>query len=224
MSLSVDYCYQFSLKLIRKNQAGPFSSIDFQYQWNDAQATYQDDLLGRFQARNNGKTGINTGLIENETILTKLTPFTKPIIITVAAGVATKPEDFVYTLSLRVGNEDVYPINKNQIGWVSRSVIDPPSAVDGQYYYTEYQDYYSILPNTVTSISLDYICVPENVVWGYTLDMQGRQVYNPGTSTQPLWDNNSCREITKRMLTNLGVSFKDNDFASFGQKVQLTGE
>jgi hypothetical protein len=61
-------------------------------------------------------------------------------------------------------------------------------------------------------------------VWGFTYDSNDRKIYNVGTSVQPLWDNNSCREITKRMLTNLGVSFKDQDFANFGKSVQLTGE
>lgn len=224
MSLSVDYCYQFALKLIRKNQAGPFSSIDFQYQWNDASSSYQDDLLGRFQARNNGKSGNNTGLIENETILTKLTPFTKPVTLTVISGNAKKPTDFVYTLALRIGNEAIYSINKDQIYWVKQNVIDPPSIIDNSYYYTEYQDYYSIFPNTVANIDLDYIATPVNIVWGFTFDLQGRQVYNVGTSTQPEWDSNSCREITKRMLKSLGVSFKDADFQGFGQSVIQSGE
>lgn len=224
MILSVDYCYQFSLKLIRKNQAGPFSNIDFQYQWNDASSAYQDDLLGRFQANNNGKSGLNTGLIENETILTKLNPFTKNTTLLVTVGNATKPDDFVYTLAIRKGNFQITPINKNQIYWVLQNVIDPPSAVDNCYYCIEYENYYSILPNTVTEIELDYISSPENVVWGYTFDADGRQIYNPGTSKQPQWDANSCREITKRMLKNLGVSFKDADFAGFGQSVIKSGE
>ena len=88
MALNVDYCYQFALKLIRKNQAGGLSRVEFQYHFNDAQATYQDDLLGRFQARSNGKSGANTGLIENETIMTKLTPFTKSTVIPIVGGIA----------------------------------------------------------------------------------------------------------------------------------------
>ncbi len=72
MALTVDYIYNFALTLIKKNQAGGLKSKDFERQWNDAQGSYQDDMLGRFQARNNGKTGVNTGLIEDETVLQKL--------------------------------------------------------------------------------------------------------------------------------------------------------
>lgn len=224
MSLSVDYLYKFCLALIRKSQAGGVSSNEFEIHWNDQSNAYMDDLLGRFQNRTNSKLGSNTGLIENETILTKLTPFTHPVVIPITNGQAIKPDDFVYTLALRINDERVYQIDKDQIYWAKQNVIDPPSIVDNTYYYTEYENYYSFLPETVTSVSLDYIATPKNVVWGFTLDANGRQIYNPGTSVQPKWSDNSCREITKRMLSNLGISFKDADFANFGKSVETTGE
>lgn len=227
--LNVNYLYEFVLKLIRKNQSGGLSSTEFQYHWNDSQAAYQDDLLGRFQAMNTGKTGPNTGLLENETILQKLSPFTKPSTINIIDGSIEKPSDFIYRLALRINGVDVYKINQNQIATVNANVIDPPSVNEDKYYFVEYEDYYYILPNTlptvdITSAELDYISTVTNIVWGYTFEANGKQVYNAGTSVQPLWDSNSCREITKRMLKNLGVSFKDRDFASFGQTVIQSGE
>lgn len=229
MTLSVDYNYQFSLKLIKKNQSGGLASTEFAYHWNDAQATYQDDLLGRWQARNSGKTGTNTGLIEDETILQKLAAFTKTVSITITSANSDKPSDFIYRLALRINGVDAYKINHNQIASVNNSVIDPPSITNNTFYFVEYEDYYYFLPRTlptvdITTAQLDYIISPPDVKWGYTFDADGRQVYNPGTSIQPLWDTNSCREITKRMLTNLGVAFKDQDFENFGQKVQQQGE
>lgn len=226
MALSVDYIYQFALKLIRKNQAGGLSAAEFKYHWNDAGATYMDDLLGRFQARANGKSGVNTGIIQNETILGKLTPFTKPASLSVSAitGQADKPADFLYELGLRVGINDVFKITKDQIPEVLSSVIDAPSTTNGTYYATDYEDYYQFYPTASYTALLDYISVPIDVVWGYTFDGDGRQVYDVATSVQPQWDNNSCREITKRMLTNLGVSFHDQEFEQFGKSVQLTGE
>lgn len=224
MALSVDYLYQFALKLIRKNQSGSLTSVEFSYHWNDSQGSYQDDLLGRFQARNNGKEGTNTGLIENETILTKLNPFTKPTTLTIAGGQATKPTDFIYTLALRINNAKVFQVSKDQIWAMLDDVIDPASIAEDSYYYAEYQDYYKFYPDTVTAAELDYIATPTDVLWNFTFDGQGRQVYNSVGSVQPAWDNNSCREITKRMLTNIGVSYKDADFMNFGKSVQLTGE
>lgn len=224
MALSVNYIYEFVLKLIRKNQSGSLTSVEFAYHWNDAQGSYQDDLLGRFQARNNGKEGPNTGLIENETILTKLTPFTIPTTLTITAGQAVKPTDFIYTLALRINNAKVFQVDKDQIWSMLDDVIDPPSVAEDNYYYAEYLNYYKFYPNTVTEVELDYIATPVDVLWNYTFDSNQRQVYSVSGSVQPVWDNNSCREISKRMLTNLGVTFKDADFMNFGKSVQLTGE
>lgn len=224
MALSVDYIYDFARKLIRVNQAGSLSSLVFAKHWNDAQGTYQDDLVGRFQARGNGKSGVNTGLIENQTILQKLSPFIKPATLTIASGVADKPTDFIYELALRINDKEVRHINHNQIATVMDNVIDEPSVANNSYYVVEYEGYYKFFPTSVTEADLDYICTPTDVFWNYELDGSGRQVYKATDSVQPQWDNNSCREITKRMLTNLGVSYKDADFASFGKSVQLTGE
>lgn len=224
MALSIDYLYKFSLRLIRKNQAGSLSASEFNDFWSDASSSYQDDLLGRFQLRSNGKTGANTGLIQDETILQKLAPFISPVTLTIASGVADKPLGFIYRMGMRINGYDAHKINYNQIANVVNNVIDPPSVAENMYYFVEYEDYYSFYPNTVTAATLDCVVTAPSVVWAYTFDADGRQVYNSGASTQPLWDNNSCREITKRMLTTLGVSFKDADFANFGKSVQATGE
>lgn len=229
MALSVDYLYKFSLDLILKNQAGGLKSTAFTNFWNDSQGSYQDDLLGRFQMRGNGKTGMNTGLIEDQTILQKLSPFTTTVSLSIAAGIVSKPVDFVYRVGFRINGEDAYKITSGQIASVNNSVIDPPSIANNKYYFVEYEDFYKLLPTTlptvaITTAELDYISTPVNIVWAYIFDADGRQIYDAANSVQPIWDNSSCREITKRMLTNLGVMFKDQDFANFGKSVQLTGE
>ena len=224
MALSVDYLYQFCLKLIRKNQSGTLTATEFQFHWNDHQSAYFDDLAGRFQAQNPTKEGINTGLIQNKTILQKLSPFTKKTSLTIASGTSDKPEDFIFEFSIRINGYDVIHINQDQIASVNNSTIDPPSVTDNKYYVSEYEDYYSFLPTSVTSATLDYLFKPPNVVWAFNYDSSNRQIYNEGLSTQPLWDDHSCREITKRMLKNLGVSYKDNDFMMFGESVIQKGE
>lgn len=224
MALTVDDLYQFTLNLIKKNQAGSLTSVEWARHWNDTQATYQDDLLGRFQAKNVGKEGANTGLIENETIMTKLTPFITPVTLTVTSGQAIKPAGFIYTLALKINNTKVFQVDHDEVWAMLDDVIDPPSITDNSYYYTEYKNYYKFFPSSVTSVDLDYIVTPTNVVWAFTI-VGGRQVYDPGpNSIQSQWDDNSNREITKRMLTNLGVAYKDADFLNFGRSVQNIGE
>lgn len=207
---------------MKKNQAGAVGSIEWARHWNGESNAYQDDLLGRFQARSNGKSGINTGLIENETILQKLSPFTKNASIAIAGGDGSRPSDFKYLLALRINNQHVIHFNKNQKATILDNVIDPPSISDGAYYYAEYNGVYSFLPTSVTSADIDYISSPIDVVWAFTI-VGGRQVYDSGSSVQSQWDDASNREICKRVLSTLGVSFKDGDFANFGQHIINTG-
>lgn len=231
MSWSVDDIYSFLRWLIHKNQAGGISATDFFYAWNAEQYSYEDDLLGKWENRANGKTGANTGTILDETIKQKLAPFTYPSTLTIASGAVTKPDDFMYELGIRMNatggtaGSRIDKIEHSKIYAVTASVIDAPSVANDLYYAVEYQNYYSLLPSTVTgTVSLDYIGKPEDVVWGWVYDTDYRQVYNAGKSVQPAWDQLSIIEITKRALKSLGVHFKDNDFAQYGQSVITTGD
>lgn len=219
MALTVDYIYTYLRDLMLKNQAGGLGNEQFENYWNGEQSAYQNDLLGPFQARNNGKTGVNTGLIQDETIMQKLASFITPFPLTISSGKAGKPSDFIYRLSLMIDNYDCYKINYNQRASVIANVIDPPSVIGNKYYFFEYEGYYEFLPSTVNSAMLDYIKTPPAVKWGFTYNADGQQVYNPGTSVQPLWNNNDCREICKRVLKSVGVAFKDADFQNFGNSV-----
>ena len=226
---SVDNIYKLFRFLLRENQSGSISTTDFFNAWNTEQNAYFSDLMGKWQKMNNGKTGNNTGLILNETIMTQLAPFTIPGSVAISSGSATKPDDFIYGLARRLELNSVEylvtKINHGQKWYVNNDVIDPPSVTDGTYYIIEYEDYYDILPTSATgNLQLDYVAQPVDVVWGYTWDAQNRKVYNAGLSIQPQWQQMTVIEITKRALTNFGVSYHDKDFTNFGAKNTVTGD
>lgn len=223
MAWNVGDIMNFLKYQLRKNQAGGISGNDLFYAWNAEQSAFQTDLLGRWQKENNSKQGQNTGLIENETIMTKLAAFTQTVAIAITAGQSNKPSDFAYTLALRIGGYKVFPVNPDAIWAVNQDVIDPASITNNAYYYTEYQNYFSFLPATATTFQLDYIQVARDIAWGSTFDGAGRQIYDPGTSVQPVWAQADIIEITRRALNSFGVSLKDPDFASFGDKIIQTG-
>ena len=225
----VNKIFSLTKFLLRKNQSGSISTGDFFNAWNTEQNAYFSDLLGKWQRASNNKTGQNTGLIMNETIMTQLSPFTIPGSVTISSGQATKPDDFIYGLARRLSLNSVEylvtKINHGQIYYVNNDTIDPPSVTDGTYYVIEYEDYYSVLPSSATgSLLLDYVAHPEDVKWGFTFDAQNRQVYNAGLSVQPQWSIPTVLTITKRTLTSFGVSYKDKDFINFGEKNTVTGD
>ncbi len=215
-------CFKF---MLRKNQAGGIRASDLFYAWNTEQTVMHADLLGRWQSRSNNKTGNNTGLIQNETVITSLTPFIANASILIVTGRVTKPVGFSYTLDLRLGNSSVFPITHDQSTAVVNSVLDAPSTTTNTYYYKEYSNYYSLIPASATgNANLDYVKDVTDIVWGFTLDVNGRQVYDSATSVQPLWGQDDIITITKRTLTNFGISFKDNEFLNAGRVAQATGD
>lgn len=224
MAWDVNSIYNFLLYQMKKNQAGGLKPADFQFAWNQEQSAYQSDLVGRWESQSNGKGGQETGIIQNETILTKLTPFTQTVTIPVTTGQATKPIDFVYALALRTNGTKIFQVDHDQVWFLAEDVIDPPSEAQDSYYYTEFQNYYAINPATVASMDLDYIQTVTDIIWGFDVQANGSFTYNAGASTQPKWGQNSIVDITKRCLKSLGVAFKDQDFAEFGNSNQKTGD
>lgn len=221
---TVDQIFQYSKFLINKAQMQTYEPNDFFYAWNSEQRSLMSDLTGKWQARSSGKGGANTGLIENEVILTALAPFTKGASLSVSSGAATRPEDHIYTLAIRVNDSECYHVNKGQIYSILDSVIDPPSVANNTYYFTDYETTIKVYPSTVTSIDIDYIRDCRDVVWGFTIDGDGLPVYDAGTSVQPEWKNPEIIEITRRTLKGLGVHFSSQDFENFGQATMITGD
>lgn len=223
MPWSVDNIYSYTKFLINKNQAGGISVSDLFNAWNAEQSQQHQDLVGRWQKQNNTKTGIMSGLIEDEVTISQLSPFIIPDTIPIAGGLGIKPTDYIYGVALRINGAKVFSIPHDTIWSVNDDVIDPPSIADDSYYFTEYLNYFSFLPATVTTFDLDYVAETTDIVWGFTLDANNRQVYNPATSVQPKWNKNTVIEITKRTLKGFGLHFDSREFESFGESNIQTG-
>jgi hypothetical protein len=227
MAWDVNQIYSLVLYLTNKNQSSGISSTDLFNAWNLAQAEYHEDLVGRWNKQNNTKTGIKTGLVEDEITASKLAPFTLSVPITITAGFAPKPADYIYGWALRINGENVTQIDPDQVWAVNEDVIDPPSVATNTYYFTEYSmagvNGFSILPPAATSLILDYIAETTDIVWAFTFDVDGRQVYDSVNSVQPKWNKNTTIEITKRTLDSFGIRFKDQDFEAAGVSVEKTG-
>jgi len=222
--MSIDDLYKMVLFVCNKNQAGGISNLDFQRSYNIAQSQYFSDLVGRFQQYQYGRPIPRVGLGENETVMTKLSKFIITNAVAVISGnVAIKPSNFIRLLAMRYGNLKVFRVEHDKVWSAVTSTIDPPSTT--VVYYVEYDDTWTIYPTSgISSINIDYLRKPADVVWNYTLDNDDRQVYTASGSVDPEWDDISAIEIATRALKILGVHFKDSDFTGYGQQVIQQGE
>src|SRR5262249_61357675 len=96
MAWSVNDIFEYTKFLVNKNQAGSISANDLFYAWNAEQSQYHQDLVGRWQKQNNTKTGIMSGLVEDEVTISALSPFITSVTLAVAGGLAFQPNDYIY--------------------------------------------------------------------------------------------------------------------------------
>lgn len=225
MAWSVSDIYEHVKFLVNKHQTGSISPNDFFYAWNAEQRSFMGDLLGRFQARSNGKGGPNTGLIQNETILSALAPFmADPYALTIdITGNAPKPADLVYRMAVRVGNYNARFVSKDHIYAAINNAIDAPSVANNIIYFTEYGSFYKFWPAATGTATLDYIKDCTDVAYGTTLDSNGLPVYNAGTSVEAQWGNPEIQEITRRAMKSFGLHFSSQDLENFGQNAINSG-
>ncbi len=227
--MTVDYAYKYILWQMNKNQAGSLSATEFGYLFNSEQIAMMNDLLGVWQKNNNSKQGNLTGLIENQTILNKLVPFTVKTDMEVTDGVCICPDDYVYILSCTYLGYKVFYLTKDQLFNMQTDVIDPPSISDKKYYFTDIYEsnrkkllmYPKITVAGGEKPVLYTVNPPTPVLWNFTI-VSGRQVYASAGSVQPLWDELTAQEICNRCLKKLGVHFKDGDFVNYGNSVIQT--
>lgn len=224
MPWSVNDIYNYTKFLTNKNQAGGISSTDLFNAWNGEQAMLHQDVVGRWQKQSNTKTGIMSGLVEDEVTISMLAPFIIPATIPVAGAMGFKPTDYIYGIALRINGAKVFSVTHDTIYAVNDDVIDPPSIPDNRYYYTEYLTYFLFMPPGVTTFDLDYVAETNDISWGFTLDADNREVYNPATSVQPKWNKNTVIEITRRTMKSFGLHFDSREFENFGQSNIQTGD
>ena len=209
--------------IVRKNQLGSLSPDDFQYAFNTAQRNYYDFLVGRIEQYRYDKAVPRVGIAMTDNVMSRLTPFQMSATPAVTSGSANKPADFNKLLSmLTASNNRIQRVEENRLAERLNDSIDPASETNA--FYVEKPSAWSIYPSTIASIKVNYLKVPNNVVWGYTLDGSGRPVYSAGTSTDPVWYDNDIDEIIARACKILGISIKENALVSYGQSVINTGE
>jgi hypothetical protein len=89
--------------------------------------------------------------------------------------------------------------------------------------YTQFNGYIQFYPINIATANLIYLKKPANMVWGYTLNGSGRQVYSEALSTNPVWYDTDMNEIIYLALSYIGVNLKDPDVSQFANMKTQTG-
>ena len=225
MAYTVDDVYQIVQYACGKNlQQGYISPADFNLTINQAQKSYASYLLGNFQQYQPGRPQARVEFGQNTVIRQRLTPIIYGYNLTIdATGFSPYPGDYLQQDAMWsfYGYNRIREVQQQYFYSIYNSVIDPVTS--WPVYMLEY-DGFRFFPNNTNKAKLSYVRNPPDMIWGYTLNVNGIPVYNPASSTQPVWDDASILEIIVRALRIIGVNLQYNDVNAYANEIKQIGQ
>lgn len=222
--MNVNDMYRICQYAINKAQNGYLTSSEFNLLVNQAQTSYADYLLGEFQQYQYGRAQARIDYNQNSNIRQRLSPLIYGQTLTVDGnGFAAYPSDYVQTDAMWNPNgiARYRYVKQDSLFSYYNSKIDPIST--NPIYLIE-QTGFRFYPANVGSARLTYVKTPPTIVWGYTLDENGREVYSSGASVQPVWSDVDLLEIIARVLKLVGVNLKDGVVEQYANQVTQMGQ
>lgn len=192
----INYCKKLlEYRATKSGFNGNLSPNDFNTIWQSAeQRHFNTEYI---------KYGINKSNVDS------LVPFkSDPTTITVdALGKYTKPSTLLHVDAIRTTlQKPMKEVFDDRLGAHLDSTYDAPTVLSP--IYTEYAAYIQFNPINIGQATLVFLNKLIPAVWGYTL-VNGRPVYNPATSVQPLWGVEDLDKIIYLMGIDLGLNMRD---------------
>lgn len=225
MAYNINDVYKIVLYAVGKNlQQGYVSPEDFNLVINQAQKSYTSYLLGSFQQYAPGRPEARVEFGQNSVIRQRLIPiiYTTNLSIDVT-GFSPYPSDYLQTDAMwsYYGYDRIREVQQNQFYGVYNSKIDPIASWP---VYMIENDGFRFFPNNIGQAKMSYVMNPPDMVWGYTLDVNGVPVYNAAGSVQPVWGDASILEIIVRALRIIGVNLDYNQVSGYAVQIENQGQ
>ena len=222
--INVDKVYKSVLLILNKEQRGyltpdQFNKIARQVQLELLEAAYykyNKELIKK-------KSGIinsdyaDLARVEKE----KIDIFAKTATITLTSGVSSLPSDIYRLVNLTVSNatDALEEVTKSDWNYVMASKLTMPSA-KYPIYYRQVNEI-KVFPSTLTSLSVDYVKLPSDPVWAYSVNTSANNMYiyeptTTGTGIIPTTGSNNFElhpseetSLIINILAYTGVTIKD---------------
>jgi len=225
MAINVNTVYRTVLSLLNREQRG-FMTPD---QYNRFARMAQLDLFEKsFSDYNRYLTRKETGTINDEyanlakSTKEKIDLFSTSSTLTFTSGIATTPANLYKCLMVSTSSRAtaVQEIQKSDLPQITASKLTAPSTTY-PIYYKEGSSIY-ILPDTISSATLDYIFKPTDPNWAFTSGATyGDMAYSSSTSINfQLHDSEEVPLIIK-ILAFAGVTIKDPNVVQVAKQEEV---
>lgn len=221
----VNDVYNLMQDIINKNQGSYLPPDKFNRLINVGSRSYLSYLIGIPETYQYGRPIARVELGQNSILRQKLTPFiSSPTTLTIDGnGQCAYPDDYIIADAMYYGTSKkrVKFIQQDRLDSHYNSEIDP---IATNPVYLIIDAGFQFYPLTLSSAQLSYVKNPPSIVYGFTLDGNGREVYDAGTSVQPLWSDIDIFEVIVRALQPLGVSIQAPQVQQYSQMIKTAGQ
>ena len=222
--MNVDEVFRLINFASNKNQNGSITAENFNLIMKTGQSSYVSFMLGSFQTYQPGRPISKVELGQNSIVRQRLSPVIVRATLTVnGSGMANYPADYIQSDAMWTSSGYKKIRWSDQDRWDSmyNSVIDPV-ALNPIYMLRE--GGFEFAPASIGSALLSYVKVPPAIVWGFTLDGNGRRVYDPTTSVNPVWSDVAILEIVTRALSLVGINLQVGALIQYAAEIKNNGQ
>lgn len=222
--MDVNEIYELIQYIIAKNQQGYLTPDEFNLTINQAQRSYQSYLLGNFQQYSPGRPVARVELGQNSVVRQRLSPSIYNYILSVdTTGFSPYPGDYLQSDAMwsLYGFKRVKNVQQDSLWSYYGSVIDP-IATNPIYLIEDVG--FRFYPSSTLAARLSYVRNAPDMVWGSVDDVNGRPMYSPAHSTQPIWDDASILEIIVRALSMVGVNLQLSAVLQYSEQIKSQGQ
>lgn len=101
------------------------------------------------------------------------------------------------------------------------SVIDPVAT--NPIYLIEMEGF-RFFPNNIGVAKMSYVKNPDAIIWAYTDDVNGRPIYDPIHSVDPVWYDTDMLDIISRALKIIGVNLQSAAISQYANDIKTNGQ
>jgi hypothetical protein len=209
--MSIDEAKRFLELLSQKTQSGGFTPTQFNLAVQRAQMQLYERDYKVWQQTEEVTEAMSYFITSNA-------PFVVP-----TTGKLSYPAGYLHTVDVRryyvpsSGNGvqiQCKEVKAADVGEIQISRLTPATLRFPK--FVEYDLFWQFYPKNVGNVIIDYFRQPTNPVWGFTI-VNGRDVYNPATSTQFEFPDFSHNEIMGVACGYLGINIRDAELLQFAQ-------
>jgi|SRR6187402_3343150 len=229
--MTADFGYTLVKKVLAKSQQGYASPADYNTFINMSQFMYTDYLLGEFEQYQYQRPVPKVQFGMNQQVRQSLTPLIGPFItLTVdGTGFSSYPNDFQQVDAMMTTDDRaIRYCQQHQKQAFIKSKIDPVAT--NPIYLIEGNDDpkldggFRFYPNTLGTAKLSYVKTPPEIKWAYNPDGNGRPIYDPANSVDPVWYDMDMMEILSRTLKMFGVSLQAPMVSQYANEIKAVGQ